>query len=246
VPGLSIENQRGSTTVLNQNRPHHINPQRVGNPSPGACGKRHIQAGISVILALLLYCVVLQPPATVNAEVFHSRESALRLAFPGADDVVKREIFLDSEEKTDVERRARVELQSRLITVYVGLKGQSVVGYAFIETHKVRSLPETILVVIEPDGRARAVHLLAFHEPQEYAPSDGWLEQFEGRPLNDELSLRGDVDGISGATMTANSITASVRRILAVFEVAVKTEESGQASTEASGEFATDLQDDQE
>jgi len=236
VPVLSIEDQRGSTTILNQFRPHHINTQRVGFQSPRACGKRHIcsQPGIAVILAVLLHFVVLQLPAIVNAEVFHSRESALRLAFPGVDDVVKREIFLDAQEKTDVERRARVELQSRLITVYVGLKGQTVVGYAFIETHKVRSLPETILVVIEPGGHARAVHLLAFHEPPEYAPTDGWLDQFEGRPLNDELSLRGDIDGISGATLTANSITASVRRILAVFEVAVRAGESGQASTSGS------------
>ena len=165
-----------------------------------------------------------------HGEVYHSRESALRLAFPGADEVVKREIFLDAGEKADVERRARVELETRLITVYVGLKDGRIVGYAFIETHKVRSLPETILVVIDPDGRTRGVHVLAFHEPPEYAPTDSWLAQFTGRRLNDDLSVRSDIDGITGATLTANSITASVRRILAVFEVAVDARDAAARS----------------
>ena len=68
--------------------------------------------------------------------------------------------------------------------------------------------------------------MLAFHEPPEYAPTDRWLRQFEGRPLNSELSLRGEVDGITGATLTANAITATVRSILAVFNVAVGSGES--------------------
>ena len=56
-----------------------------------------------------------------------------------------------------VEQRARVRLASRLVTMYVGRKDGAIVGYAFIETHTVRSLPETILVVIDPDGRSRGV-----------------------------------------------------------------------------------------
>jgi len=187
-------------------------------------------------LAFLLQLLVCLIPGMVRAEVFHSRESALRLAFPDADEIVKRQVFLDVEEKADVERRARVELQSRLITVYVGLKEQRIMGYGFIETHKVRSLPETILVVIDPNGRARGVHMLAFHEPPEYAPTQRWLGQFEGRVLNDELSLRGDVDGITGATLTANSITASVRKILAVFEVAVDDPETGGTRAAVTGD----------
>lgn len=177
-------------------------------------------------------CVFLALITCAHAEVYHSRESALNLAFPTADEVVKRDIFLSVEEKADIERRAGVAVPSRMVTVYVGLRHHSILGYAFIETHRVRSLPETVLVVIEPGGRAGAVHLLAFHEPPEYAPSEGWLDQFRGLPLNDDLSLRREVDGISGATLTAHSITASVRRILAVFEVAVADSPSGGAKRE--------------
>jgi hypothetical protein len=63
--------------------------------------------------------------------------------------------------------------------------------------------------------------MLAFHEPPEYGPPSNWLAQFDHQALDDELRVRGDIDGITGATLTANAITASVRRVLAVFNTAV-------------------------
>jgi hypothetical protein len=150
-------------------------------------------------VAGLLIGVSMNLGGPARTEVFHSRESALRLAFPSADSVSKREIFLSSEEAEEAQKLARAELPSRLVTMYVGHKNGDVQGYAFIETHPVRSLPETILIVIDPDGRTRGVHILAFHEPPEYAPAARWLEQFQEVPLTDELSLRGDVAAITGA-----------------------------------------------
>ncbi|HEU4364525.1 MAG TPA: FMN-binding protein [Candidatus Krumholzibacteria bacterium] len=181
-----------------------------------------------VVLFLGLFVAV-----NARAEVFHSRESALRLAFPGADRVEKREIFLDADDAAEVERLARSPLGSRLVTGYVGWKGAAVTGYAFIETHPVRSLPETIMIVVAPDGRVAGVHVLAFHEPPEYGPPPAWLRQFEGRALNDEMSLRGDIAGITGATLTAHSITAAVRRTLAVHQVGIATPASRSDSSGA-------------
>jgi hypothetical protein len=185
--------------------------------------RRQMLAVVTVI------CTVLFLHGTGRTEVYHSRESALRLAFPEAEKVEKRELFLSSAQAADVERLAGVKLPSRLVTAYIGTAGGRVIGYAFIETHKVRSLPETVLLVVYPDGRAKAVHMLAFHEPVEYAPTERWLGQFAGRPLDESLSLRGGVDGITGATLTANAITASVRRVLAVFRVAVGDAAAGGA-----------------
>jgi hypothetical protein len=165
-------------------------------------------------------CLLLAPGA--SAEVFHSRESALRLAFPGADRVEERNLFLSAEDAADAGRRAGSPLGSRLVTVYVGWKQNAVMGHAFIDTHPVRTLPETVMIVIGTDGRVGAVHLLAFHEPPEYGPTPAWLCQFDRRTLDSSLSLRGDISGITGATLTANSITAAVRRTLATYQTALK------------------------
>lgn len=178
----------------------------------------------NVIAVALLVWALLYPPGKTGAEVFHSRESALRLAFPDAERVEKRELFLSEDDADAVSALSGTSPRSRMITVYAGTRDSRIVGYAFIETHKVRSLPETVLLVVYPDGRLRSIHLLAFHEPPEYAPTQRWLDQFTDRRLEKSLSLRGNIDGISGATLTANAITASVRKILAVFEVALGSE----------------------
>jgi hypothetical protein len=92
-------------------------------------------------------------------------------------------------------------------------------GYAYFETHDVRSLPETLMIVVGPDDRVAAVHVLAFHEPEAYLPHEAFLAQFAGRELDPELSLRTGIQGIAGSTFTANAVTAAVRRVLAVHQV---------------------------
>lgn len=173
-------------------------------------------------LALRLAWIVSLALALVprsSAEVFHSRESALRLAFPDADRVEPHDMVLTAGEATDVAHRAGVEAGSRLVTVYEGLRGRESLGWAFLDTHTVRTLPETILLVLQPDGQVQATHLLAFHEPPEYRPVERWLARFTGRSLDPDLAVGRDVDGISGATITARAVTSAVRRLLAVWEV---------------------------
>ena len=53
-------------------------------------------------------------------------------------------------------------------------------------------------------------------EPEAYLPHEGFLRQFDGRPLDGELSLRTGIQGIAGSTFTANAVTAAVRRVLAI------------------------------
>ena len=174
--------------------------------------------GLHLLLSFLLLSAL---AVESSAEVYYSKEGALRMAFPEADHFDSETLVLDEQTAEAIESLSRTRLGSRLVKVHVAHEGSRIVGYAFIETHNVRSLPETVMVAIHPDGRTRGVHLLAFHEPKEYEPTSRWLDQFEGRPLDDEMSLRRGIAGIAGSTLTANAITAAVRRLLATFELAV-------------------------
>jgi hypothetical protein len=154
-----------------------------------------------------------------RAEVYHSRESALELAFPDADSVTTRTLVFTEEEAERVAAEAGAELPSRLVQVYEAWVGGQVSARGIIDTHAVRSLPETLFIVADPSNRVVAVHLLAFHEPVQYRAPGKWFVQFEDRVLDRELALRRGIAGIAGATMTSNAITAAVRRALATFEV---------------------------
>jgi hypothetical protein len=158
--------------------------------------------------------------APAGAEVFHSRESALRLAFPGADRVEPVDVILTREQEAAAGDLAGARLPSRLVTAYAGFDGDRPLGWAFLDTHDIRTLPETVMLVVGPDGRLAQARLLAFHEPPEYRPGDAWFSRLSGAALDDDLRIGRGVDGISGATMSAQAVTAAARRALAVWRVA--------------------------
>ena len=90
------------------------------------------------------------------------------------------------------------------------------VGFAYIDTHRVRTLPETLLVILEVDGSVRRVEVAAFREPLDYKPGDSWYRQFDDEELDRDLSLDRDIRPITGATLTARATTDAVRRVLAI------------------------------
>jgi len=176
-------------------------------------------AWIALALAIPLGIASATP---VQAKVFMSRAEALAWAFPDADRIEDRRFVLTDEQVAAIEARAKSKLESRIVTIYVGLRGDAVLGYAVIDQHNVRTLPEAFLVVLSPEGQVRRLRVLAFHEPQEYKPSNRFLAQFEGREPNAPLRLHRDVHGIAGATLSSQAVAGGVRRVLALHEVLVR------------------------
>jgi hypothetical protein len=178
-----------------------------------------------------LLALALAAPA--RTEVFLSRQEALELAFPGADRVETRSIVLDDADARAVEERAHSPLPSRIVNLYVGIEDGAPTGYALIDVHTVRTLPEAFLIVLSPEGEVRSLRVLAFYEPAEYRPPERWLSQFDRRRLGEELRVGGAIHGIAGATLSARAVTGSVRRALALFAVLVRGEESDLAAAGA-------------
>ena len=110
-------------------------------------------------------------------------------------------------------------IESALVTRYTGRDADGkIVGTAYFDTHRVRTLEETLMVVVGADGRVARVEILAFGEPPEYLPKKGWLGQFAGHALDEELSVKRGIRGITGATLSSQAATDAVRRILAIHE----------------------------
>lgn len=175
----------------------------------------------SPLVALVLLLVLGAAPAA-SAEVYYARDEALALAFPAGTTVEPRTAFL-----TDAQAAAlgTDTAASKLFTYYRGVHDGRVIGYAVIDSHIVRTLPEAFMAVLKPDGSVDRVVMLAFYEPPEYAPAERWLEQFAGRrhhPAGDGWRVGRDVHGISGATLTANAMADAMRRIVLLYELVIR------------------------
>jgi hypothetical protein len=165
--------------------------------------------------ALLLSLFIALPLMSWGGALM-SKDAALILAFPDAETVETVNLFLTKEEMAQVKRRSGVVLDSAIYKFYVGKKDGETIGYAAIEAATVRTLPETVMVVLNADGTVRFTEILAFFEPSEYMPPKRWLDQFRGIDLTSELRVGGQIQGISGATLSAQAITRQVRKTTAL------------------------------
>ncbi len=159
-----------------------------------------------------------------QATIYYSKKEAMELAFGNNAEVETLSLFLTDAQLAAVEQLARVKLDSKLQSFYVGKRNGNALGYAAIESHTVRTKPETLLIVLSPDGQLKQVHVLAFHEPPEYQPPDKWFAKLLDRPLT-ELELNQGVDGIAGATLSVQSALDSIRKVMSLYQVAIRREE---------------------
>ena len=171
-----------------------------------------------VILLLAIFVAV-----NANSKVFYSQNEALELAFPDAEKVASNTFILDEDQVDRIESLAKCELDSKLVKIYTGLREGEVLGYALIDVHNVRTLPEAFMIVLSPTGAVRSLRVLAFHEPLEYKPTSRWYRQFDNRSIEAPLRVGGDIHGVVGATLSARATTRGVRRALAYYEVLLQS-----------------------
>jgi len=162
----------------------------------------------------LAFLVVVVAAGAAQSAGLISVEEALEVAFPGAD-VDRETVFLTDAQMDTIEREAGERPGSALTTRFRARSGETTIGWAYLDTHRVRTLPETVIVIITPDGSVRRIEVVVFREPMDYLPPDTWYRQFEGRNLDEDLELKRAIRPITGATLTARATTDAVRRILA-------------------------------
>jgi hypothetical protein len=152
-------------------------------------------------------------------QVIMTEQAALARAFPGRTPE-RRILELTPEQVALVEKTARAKVSSPKITMYQAGEGAES-QRAYLDTHTVRSMPETLLTVLGADGSVRMVLLLQFQDHPDYVPREKWLKTLEGKPLEEEVPGRG-VPRVTGSTLTVDAATAAVRRALAIDALVVR------------------------
>ncbi|UCD24939.1 MAG: FMN-binding protein [Gemmatimonadota bacterium] len=177
-----------------------------------------------ILLAISTSANPLQAQATLT------QQEALAAAFPRASEIERRTAFLSEADQVAARDLAGpgVEVSQSVVTYYVGKTDSELLGYAYFDSHRVRTLPEVLMVVVSPADEIVGIEVLRFSEPPEYRPPGGWLERFAGHRLAKELSLKGSIDAITGATLTSSAVTDAVRRVLAIHSIIERSHEGVQ------------------
>jgi hypothetical protein len=180
------------------------------------------------VVLLALPALLGSTAASARAAVYATRDEALVLAFGDSAHVATRTVYPTDEQAAEIQALAGAPFDAGRVTFYEATgDGGAPLGHAYIDTHPVRSMAETILVVVSPEGRVERVEVLALHEPEEYRAPERWLGLLEGRALSSSLAPDRELPNLAGATLTARALAAAVRRVLALHRVMVAGPEAG-------------------
>ena len=107
------------------------------------------------------WVLLLAAAGPAPAAVLTTKEAVLEEQFPGAT-FERARSFLSEAEAARVGEAAGTKLQSRAVLAWRALDGETLLGTAYLERHRVRTLPESILVMLSPAGAVLRIEVLTF------------------------------------------------------------------------------------
>jgi Na+-translocating ferredoxin:NAD+ oxidoreductase RnfG subunit len=161
--------------------------------------------------------LALVAPAT-HASVYLSIEQAQQAIFPGAR-FVAADLALTEAQATAIAERSGVRTRGRDQRVW------QVPGAGWFIVDEVIGKHDliTYAVGLDADGTVRGIEILEYRESYGHeVRTPAWRRQFAGKSVADPLQLDQDIRNISGATLSCRHVTAGVKRLLALHEIALK------------------------
>ena len=155
--------------------------------------------------------------AAVNVKV----KRAVEGSFASVEKIEAEHLILSKKKASSIQKRAKAKLDTKLYRYYRFVSHGQSVGYGVLIARKVRTKKATVLYAFDPKGKLRFAEIMAFGEAPEYLPSDIWMQQFKQQPIIAPLKLGKDIPTVSGATLTARSISEGARIARAILLEAI-------------------------
>ena len=163
----------------------------------------------SRFLLIPAYALVISAPA--QATVYLSVEQAQVLMFPGAS-FTPDFLTLTPEQMKAIEKASDVNVLTPQLKAWKVSSGGWFIADQVVGKHEF--IP--FALALDAQGAVKAVEILEYRETYgDQVRNASWRAQFTGRTKDAPLKLGGDIESISGATLSSRHITDGVKRLLA-------------------------------
>ncbi len=126
---------------------------------------------------------------------------------------------LPSDIKRKIENTVKQKFYRDLLYIYKISIQDTVISYGFLDNVIGKSMPITFFVLLDVEGNIISTNIIKYREPYGGAVSnENWNEQFSGKNSNSDFTVGKTVNGISGATISVNSVTKGIRKITFLYE----------------------------
>lgn len=145
-------------------------------------------------------------------------EEMITSAFPGNITLTSEKYILPKTLKSEVEKSARQRFNNDFIYIYKILSGGNLSAYAFLDNVNGKAMPITFLVILDPEGKIISTGIVKYREQYGGAVQQkSWNKQFAGKDKEALFKVGEDIAGITGATISVNSVTSGIKKIVLLF-----------------------------
>jgi len=117
------------------------------------------------------------------------------------------------------EKKARSRFMFDHVYFWKISESNSLVGVVILDNVLGKSLPITYLTCFNMDGQLINAHIVKYREDYGYEVGNRrWLNQFLGLDASSDYKVGKNIDGISGATISVNSVTRGINRSAIIIE----------------------------
>ena len=125
---------------------------------------------------------------------------------------VKYEI--PKEIKKEIEKESRQKFYGDFVYIYKVFENKKLINIAVIDNVYGKSMPITFYVIYNLNGKINYSGVIKYREQYgSGVKSDEWNNQFIGKDFSSSYEVGKDISAISGATISANSVTKGIRKI---------------------------------
>ena len=197
-----------------------------------------IKQNFLIIRNVVIICLCLISSLSITGELFFvgnafansliNLDEALQKNLPKASQIEKKTVLLSDEQKKSVEEKANVTFDPEFdkeFNFYTGRVNGQIAGYTAENTVQGKWGPIHYLVGFDLNGKITNIIVLSLNEKRgRPVAKPRFLNQFVGKTAKNQIRLRRDIQGITGATISSRSLTDGIRKMLYIFDEFRKTQ----------------------
>lgn len=169
------------------------------------------------------------PPAIVlaafpaQAAQYLSTEQAQHALFADANRFEPVSIAISEHDRNELKKISGTRTPLPLDRIWRAMRDGQLLGHLIVDEVYGKHEFITYAAAIGANGAMIGIEILDYRETHGGEVREAsWREQFRGKRNGDPLELDEDIVNISGATMSCKHVTEGVRRLLALYEIALK------------------------
>ena len=167
-------------------------------------------------MRIILVLVIFIPFLNSANEIKETTESIIQEKFGGGIEISYTKYQISPKVKTEIEIFFKQRFFSENVFVWTIKKNDTLIAIGIMDNVYGKAQPITFITLFNMDGEILSNHIVKYREEHGGAVANkNWNEKFVGMNKNSNFS---EIDGISGATISVNSIKKGVAKLSLLFD----------------------------